>query len=812
MELQKLYVTLTLEAKKYADGLKGAVSSAQSAGSMIAKGLAVGAAAAGAAVLAIGVSAFTVANDVQTATARMQGQLGLSEEQALNYADSLRNIYGANFGDSIADVGNAIATVDLQMARLGGVTQETLEAATINALRLRDAFQIDVAESTGAATALMNDFGLSQQQAFDFVTSGFQKGMNASGDFLDSIGEYAPQFAGLGFSAEEFFSIMETGQSSGVLGTDKMADAVKEWGIIMAEGTDGARDALAGMGISYDDIAASVSSGEADFADYFQQIVDGLSDIEDPIERQRAAIALFGTMAEDMGADFLIGIDSLSTGLDDMAGATEALDAQYNTLGAVAQGAFRKMQLALEPFGAVMLTVANAVMPMFEEGLANVEAGMAIAAGAVESFVANLQEGMAPLDAFIEAIWDIAPHSVLDALVNLRDNIIPALGLAFVTYVQPVIDFVAQFVAMQDVMIALGVVLGVILLPIIASAGAAFVAMVVAVAPLIAAFMGLVALVALLRTAWEENWGGIQEKTAAVWVVLQEVFAQLSAWVTGTLIPTLQTLYDKWVVEVWPAIQLALQTAWTYISKVFTELTAWVTGTLIPTLQMLYDKWVTEVWPTIQTVTENVWTAIEAIFTEIGRWINDNLGPWAEYLGEKFSEAFDLAKDKVDEMWKKVEPVFTVIYDWLKVKLDEAVKSIGTAWDSVMGTIGGAAETAKGKVQPLVDAITGFWNWISGKVFDFKINIPDLPDWAVPGSPLPIHTAWSNFADDMSGMDIAPSFSLPNMAYDTASAMPMSGRSGGGSSYTANTTVNVASGDDPLRALRASRLLDKIGI
>ena len=44
-----------------------------------------------------------------------------------------------------------------------------------------------------------------------------------------------------------------------------------------------------------------------------------------------------------------------------------------------------------------------------------------------ESFINNLQEGMSVIDAFIEAIWDIAPQPVLDALVAFRDNILPLI-------------------------------------------------------------------------------------------------------------------------------------------------------------------------------------------------------------------------------------------------------------------------------------------------------------------------------------------------------------------------------------------------
>ena len=122
-------------------------------------------------------------------------------------------------------------------------------------------------------------------------------------------------------------------------------------------------------------------------------------------------------------------------------------------------------------------------------------------------------------------------------------------------------------------------------------------------------------------------------------------------------------------------------------------------------------------------------------------------------------------------------------------------------------------QTALGIWEKFVNAVTSFWDWISNKVFSFDITLPDLPDWALPGSPLPIHTAWKNFGQDMSRMVIEPEIVLPNMVDSGAAglASPMANGGGGGNSYSANTTVNVSAGDDPLRALRAARLLDALG-
>jgi hypothetical protein len=58
-------------------------------------------------------------------------------------------------------------------------------------------------------------------------------------------------------------------------------------------------------------------------------------------------------------------------------------------------------------------------------------------------------------------------------------------------------------------------------------------------------------------------------------------------------------------------------------------------------------------------------------------------------------------------------------------------------------------------------------------------------------------------------MEIKPRMTLPDVASGVVGAGVAA--SGGSSSYNSQTTVQLAPGQDPLRALRASRHLDKLG-
>jgi len=196
-----------------------------------------------------------------------------------------------------------------------------------------------------------------------------------------------------------------------------------------------------------------------------------------------------------------------------------------------------------KPIFDVLSTSMGGFLETLNQAKPQIDAFVTGITGAIGGFIANLQEGMTPLNAFIEAIWNIAPRSVLDALVNLRDNIIPAIGEAFSTYIQPIIDFVTENVKLGDVLTAVGIVIAAVVIPAIAS-------MIAAAAPLILTFAAIVAGVTLVRTAWEENWGGIQEKTAEVGAYLAELF-------NGTIIPAL-LVFSAWFTENQETIVTAL--------------------------------------------------------------------------------------------------------------------------------------------------------------------------------------------------------------------------------------------------------------
>jgi phage-related minor tail protein len=73
---------------------------------------------------------------------------------------------------------------------------------------LAQAYDKDVNEVVDTATALTNEFNISQTEAFNIIEKGFAKGADVRGEFLEQLKEYATQFVNVGLSADEAIAVI----------------------------------------------------------------------------------------------------------------------------------------------------------------------------------------------------------------------------------------------------------------------------------------------------------------------------------------------------------------------------------------------------------------------------------------------------------------------------------------------------------------------------------------------------------------------------------------------------------------------------
>ena len=348
--------------EKSLDGAEKKTGSFASSATNLLGGAVAGAAVAAAgAILAIGKGAFDVSVDTQTAAGSMAASLGLPIAEAEKFAEVAKRVYGNNFADSVGDAADAVTEVAKQMKL--AADDPALKTMTENAFRLRDSFGVDVSESVNAAKTLMENFGLSGDEAFDYIAAGFQNGLNSSDDFLDTIGEYSVQFKEGGATAGDFFSILGTGLQGGMLGTDKAADLFKEFRVRIQDGSETTAVALNSIGINAVDMAAKMGDGSLTAIEAFEQVQTALYETDNKNLQMQAGVALLGTQFEDLGASAALGMNTFNYGFTNLEGSVESLDAKYNTFGGAVEGMWRRLTVSVSPFTDKLLEMVNDAMP-----------------------------------------------------------------------------------------------------------------------------------------------------------------------------------------------------------------------------------------------------------------------------------------------------------------------------------------------------------------------------------------------------------------------------------------------------------------
>lgn len=299
---------------------------------------------------AVGTAAIKFSSDSQDAFQQFAAATGTATDEMGKYKDMINNVYKDNFGESINDVAEAMATVNQNMSYLD---DSALQRCTEYAYTLSDTFGYDVAESTRAADTLIKNYGVSAREAFNLITQGAQSGMDYSGEMIDSINEYSVQFKKLGLDAEDMFSIFANGAQNGAFNLDKVGDAVKEFSIRAIDGSDTTKQGFEALGMDAAKMAEKFGAGGDTAKEAFNEVIKGLASMDDPVAQSTAGVNLFGTMWEDLGPQVITSMSTASDAIDKSRESVEELvNVKYDTLSGALGGLWRTIQVdVLQPIG-----------------------------------------------------------------------------------------------------------------------------------------------------------------------------------------------------------------------------------------------------------------------------------------------------------------------------------------------------------------------------------------------------------------------------------------------------------------------------
>ena len=310
---------------------------------------------------AVGTAAIKFSSDSQNAFQQFAAATGTTTDEMGKYKDMINNVYKDNFGESINDVAEAMATVNQNMSYLD---DSALQRCTEYAYTLSDTFGYDVAESTRAADTLIKNYGVSAREAFNLITQGAQSGMDYSGEMIDSINEYSVQFKKLGLDAEDMFSIFANGAQNGAFNLSEVGEAVKEFSIKAIDGSDTTKQGFEALGMDAAKMAEKFGAGGDTAKEAFNEVIKGLASMDDPVAQSTAGVNLFGTTWEDLGPQVITSMSTASDAIDKSRESVEELaNVKYDTLSGALGGLWRTIQVdVLQPIG-------NQLIPYVTKGI-----------------------------------------------------------------------------------------------------------------------------------------------------------------------------------------------------------------------------------------------------------------------------------------------------------------------------------------------------------------------------------------------------------------------------------------------------------
>lgn len=264
----------------------------------------------------------TMITESKAAYNDFQAQTGETTESVAEFNDEIDEIYKNNYGESLSDVADAMAKVKQQ-------TNETdpskISKMTENALALRDTYDYDLSESLRAVKMLMDQFGISSEDAYNLIVQGTQQGLNKNGDLLDTINEYAVHYKQLGYNQNEFLSSLINGTEKGTFSVDKLGDAMKEFGIRTKDTAESTTEGYEIIGLDAKKMRQEFAKGGKSAQQATNKTLKALMNMDDKVKQNQAGVDLFGTMWEDLGIEGVKALTNVNNRIDNSKDSMEEL-------------------------------------------------------------------------------------------------------------------------------------------------------------------------------------------------------------------------------------------------------------------------------------------------------------------------------------------------------------------------------------------------------------------------------------------------------------------------------------------------------
>ena len=627
----------------------------------------------------IGTKAMDAYSETENAVIKVNAYFGETGQAAEESANVIKSVYSDGVGESMDSVADAVLMVK---KNLGDLSETDLTNLTQQAITLDELYGIDMNETLRGVNSLMQQYGLTAQEAMDYIVVGTQNGLDKTNELGDNLSEYAGKFSQAGYSASEYFQLLDNGLKNGAYNLDKVNDAINEVTTRLVDGTIG--ESIGSFSTKTQELFTSWQNGGATQKQVIDSIVADIGNCTNQQEALNLAALAFGTMAEDGNLKFITSLTSVGSTYDSVKGSAQGMFDATTTPMQQMESNTRKLQQALVPLGEKLAELANAILPPLVSVITTIGGWFERLPGPVQNFVIILG---ALLAAFTALTPVIAAISVAMGALNISMLPIIAVIAAVAAAIAGIIAIIQNWGAITQ---WFGELWNTIC-------------------------TGIGAMVDSLKAWFSNLWTHLQSVWEGICNVVQTAVMLLGSIIQGAVdIITLpfQMIWENCkgiVSSVWEGIKSVVSSAIHAVSSTISSVMGAIKNVISTVWNAISSK-VSSVLNTIKTTVSTVFNAVKSVASSIWNGIKSVI-----------SSVVDGIKSKVSSVFNGVKSTVTSIFN--------GIKSTATSvWNGIKEAIIKPVEVAKNAVKGIIDKITGFFSGM-------KLELPKikLPHFKISG-------------------------------------------------------------------------------
>lgn len=378
--------------------------------------------------------------DLESTVTRVNAYFGLTGDAAEQMGTVVENVFKSGVTDSLEEVGDAVIYVNNNLKDLDPTQLETI---TTQAITMEQVFGSDMSETMRGVNALMVNFGLDAQTAMDYIVTGSQNGLDKTQELGDNLSEYSGKFSQAGYSAQEYFQLLQNGLEGGAYNLDKVNDSINEITTRLADGTiedtmskidektGQLVESSAGWSRETENVFNAWKNGSATQKDVINSIVNDIANAETQQEALNMASVAFGTMGEDANMGVVTSLTTLGDTYKDVSGSAQQMAEDTTTPMQELQASVNEMLTAFAPLGEKLAELATQILPPITEAISFL----------VDGFL-SLPE---PVQIFVGVLAGLL--AVLSALAPIIISIVTVVGTFGAAVLGPLIGIIAAVAA-----------------------------------------------------------------------------------------------------------------------------------------------------------------------------------------------------------------------------------------------------------------------------------------------------------------------------------------------------------------------------